>query len=146
MADDATDQPEGIPYLTGVDGLMIDLPHRGNSLRLRCRSCQRTVVIGGHQIVGQFTPWLRAPVSEWASTLSCSVCRSRWIVVSSVADPSADAFTLSTQDDGRIVWARRLQTWLAEVGLDVRSFRDVLRDLPNEAELMRAGVVVARSP
>lgn len=121
---------ERVPYTTGVGGRMIDLPHRGNLLVLKCRDCEREVQVSGREIVTRFTSALRAPVEEWAATLSCGACRSRWIMVYSLRDPGADGFQLSTQDDGRVIWARRLNTWLAEVGEDVWAYADVLHDSP----------------
>lgn len=129
-----------LPYLTGTGGRMIDLPHRGSQLVLNCRDCDRAVRISGREIVTRFTGALRVPVGEWAAGLSCSACRSRWIMVYAMRDPGADGFQLSTQDDGRIIWARRLNTWLAEVGDDVWSYADVLSDHPISAELERAGL------
>lgn len=119
---------ERLPYTTGVGGRMIDLPHRGNLLVLKCRDCEREVQVSGREIVTRFTASLRAPVDEWAATLSCSACRSRWIMVYSLCDPNATGFQVSVKDDGRAVWTRRLQTWLEEVGEDVQAYADVLRD------------------
>lgn len=128
------------PYLCGTGGRMIELPHRGNQLVVKCRDCGRQAHISGRTIVSRFTRWLRAPVADWASTLSCSACGSRWIMVSAERDPGADGFQLSTQDDGRIIWARRLNMWLADVDDDVWSYADVLEDHPISAELERAGL------
>lgn len=130
----------GIPYLCGAGGLMIDLPHRGNQLVATCCDCGHHVQIGGREIVTRFTAWLRAPVSEWASTLRCGHCDSRLICVSTVKDPGAEGFQASPQDDGRIIWARRLNTWLAEVQSDVWAYAKVLSDHPISIELENAGL------
>lgn len=123
------------PYTCGVGGRMINLPHRGNLLVLKCRDCGREVQISGREIVVRFTSSLRAPVDEWAQTLSCSACRSRWIMVYSLRDPHASGFELSTQDDGRAIWTHRLQTWLNEIDEDVRAYADVLQDFYIPADI-----------
>ena len=125
----------GEPEVTGVDGLLIDLPHRGNRLVIACRHCGHRADLSGRDICLRFTASLAAPVEEWASALSCSPCRSRWILVSCENDPAAQGFIHSTQDNGQMIWARRLQAYLAEAGTSIEAFRSVLRDLPMRAEM-----------
>lgn len=119
---------------------MISLPHRGNRLVVTCRDCGHSVAFSGREIVIRFTSWLRSPIADWAATLRCSECDSRFIRVSAFNDPGSDGFQESTQDDGRIVWARRLNAWLAEVQSDVWAYADVLRDHPISIELENAGL------
>ena len=128
------------PCVTGVDGRMIDLPHRGNMLVVSCRACGHTVRLTGREITVRFTKWLSAPVAEWASTLFCSLCRSSSVLVSSEADNSAQGFQTSTQETGPVIWCRRLNTYLSEIGADLWDYRDVLRDLPSGHELEGAGI------
>ena len=125
----------GEPEVTGVDGLLIDLPHRGNRLVIACRHCGHQAAISGRDICLRFTASLAAPVEEWAAALSCGQCRSRWILVSCENDPGAQGFIHSTQDNGQMIWARRLQAYLAEAGTRIEAFRSVLRDLPMRAEM-----------
>ena len=129
-----------VPYLCGTGGRMIDLPHRGNRLEATCCDCGHMVSFSGRDIVTRFTAWLRFPVADWAATLRCSGCDSRFIRVSTFNDPSADGFRVSTQEGGRIIWARRLNAWLAEVGSDVWAYADVLKDHPISIELENAGL------
>ena len=125
----------GEPEVSGVDGLLIDLPHRGNRLVIACRHCGHRAEISGREICLRFTASLAAPVEEWAAALSCGRCRSRWILVSCENDPAAQGFIHSTQDNGQMIWARRLQAYLAEARTSIEAFRSVLRDLPMRAEM-----------
>ena len=125
----------GEPEVSGVDGLLIDLPHRGNRLVIACRHCGHQASISGREICLRFTASLAAPVEEWAAALSCGRCRSRWILVSCENDPTAQGFIHSTQDNGQMIWARRLQAYLAEAGTSIEAFKSVLRDLPMRAEM-----------
>jgi hypothetical protein len=125
----------GEPEVSGVDGLLIDLPHRGNRLVIACRHCGHRADLSGRDICLRFTASLAAPVEEWAAALSCSQCRSRWILVSCENDSAAQGFIHSTQDNGQMIWARRLQTYLVEAGTSIEAFRSVLRELPMRAEM-----------
>lgn len=128
------------PYLSGVAGRMIDLPHRGNLLVLKCKDCGRQVEISGREIVTRFTKWLPAMVSEWAATLHCSACQSRHVMVYSKKDPYGEGFHASTNDRGQIVWARRLNTWLHEIGSDIWEYRRSINGMCADDELERAGI------
>ena len=130
----------GEPEVSGVDGLLIDLPHRGNRLVIACRHCGHRADLSGRDICLRFTASLAAPVEEWASALSCGQCRSRWILVSCENDPAAQGFIHSTQDNGQMSWARRLQAYLAEAGTDLWAYLDVLSDMPTTVELEKAGI------
>ena len=125
----------GEPEVSGVDGLLIDLPHRGNRLMIACRHCGHRADLSGRDICLRFTASLAAPVEEWAAALSCGECRSRWILVSCENDPAAQGFIHSTQDNGQMIWARRLASYLTEAGTSIDAFRSVLRDLPMRAEM-----------
>ena len=125
----------GEPEVSGVDGLLIDLPHRGNRLVIACRHCGHQADLSGRDICLRFTASLAAPVEEWAAALSCGRCRSRWILVSCENDPAAQGFIHSTQDNGQMIWARRQQAYLVEAGTSIEAFRSVLRDLPMRAEM-----------
>ena len=125
----------GEPEVFGVDGLLIDLPHRGNRLVIACRHCGHRAGLSGRDICLRFTASLAASVEEWAAALSCGRCRSRWILVSCENDPAAQGFIHSTQDNGQMIWARRLQVYLAEAGSSIEVFRNVLRELPMQAEM-----------
>ena len=122
-------------------GLMIQLPHRGNQLVVTCFGCGRARKVGGREIATRFTRWLAATVGEWASTLTCGHCRSREIMVHTLADPGADGFIQSTGDTGHTVRARRLNTWLTEAGTDLWAYMDILDGVPVPAELELAGIV-----
>lgn len=128
------------PYLSGTGGLMIDLPHRGNMLAARCRGCGHEVRFTGREIVTRFTKWLPAPVADWAATLRCGECHSRWIMVHATADGTAQGFFQATTETGQVVWCRRLNTYLAEVGTDLWAYLDVLSDMPTPVELEKAGI------
>lgn len=128
------------PYTCGTSGLMIDLPHRGNMLVAKCRDCQHEVRFTGREICIRFTKWLAAPVADWTATLRCGECQSRWIMVYSLADGSAQGFVESIMETGQIVWCRRLNAYLAEAGTDLWAYLDVLRDMPPLAALERAGI------
>jgi hypothetical protein len=128
------------PYVSGVGGRMIDLPHRGNMLVARCRDCGHEVRFTGREIVTRFTKWLPATVQDWATTLRCSECDSRFIMVYSLSDPSAEEFFETTTESGAIVWCRRLNAYLAEVQTDVWAYLDVLRDMPPLGALEKAGI------
>jgi len=119
---------------------MIDLPHRGNMLVVKCRDCDRERRITGREIVVDFTKWLPAEVSEWASTLVCGACQSRFIMVYAINDPGAGVFQESTMDTGQIIWARRINTWLKEVGSDLWGYLDILEGVPVPADLEKAGI------
>lgn len=119
---------------------MIDLPHRGNMLVARCRDCDHEVRFTGREIVTRFTKWLPAPVEDWAATLRCGQCESRFIMVYDLADGSAQGFFQSTMESGQIVWCRRLNTYLAEAGTDLWAYLDVLRDMPPLGALEKAGI------
>ena len=119
---------------------MIDLPHRGNMLVVKCRDCDRERRITGREIVVNFTKWLPAQVGEWASTLVCGNCQSRFIMVYAINDPGAGVFQESTTDTGQIIWARRINTWLKEVGSDLWAYVDVLEGVPVPADLEKAGI------
>ena len=57
-------------------------------------------------------------------------------------DPKrAQAFQLSAQDMGPIVWRRRLNAYLAEVGTNLCAYLDDLSDMPSEAERAKAAIV-----
>lgn len=132
----------GEPRVSGVSGPLIDLPHRGNRLIIVCRQCGREAFISGRDICLRFTGALARPVEEWAASLSCGECRSRWVLVSSQHDPSGVRFQQSIYDTPQMIWARRLAAYLAEAGTDLEAFRGVLRDLPTRAEvaeLVRGG-------
>ena len=93
------------PYLCGVGGVMIDLPHRGNMLVAQCRGCGHEVRFTGREIVTRFTKWLPAPAADWAATLRCGECQSRWIMVHAVADGAAQGFFQATTEmGGGLVW------------------------------------------
>ena len=125
----------GEPEVSGVDGVLIDLPHRGNRLVIACRHCGHQASISGREICPRFTASLAAPVKEWAAALSCGQCRSRWILVSCENDPAAQGFINSTQDNGQMIWARRLAAYLTEAGTSIEAFREVLRELPTPGEM-----------
>jgi hypothetical protein len=127
---------------------MIDLPHRGNMLVARCRGCGHEVRFNGREIVTRFTKWLPAPISDWASTLRCGECQSRWIMVFAVADGAAQGFFQDTTETGQVVWCRRLNTYLAEAGTDLWAYLDVLSDIPilEELERARIGRLGAKKP
>lgn len=128
------------PYLSGISGRMIDLPHRGNLLALQCKACGRQVEISGREIVTRFTKWLPAMVSEWAATLRCSACQSRHVMVYAKNDPAAQGFHVSTMEPGQIVWARRLNTWLHEVGSDIWEYRRSINGMCADDDLGKAGI------
>lgn len=128
------------PYLSGVSGRMIDLPHRGNLLVIRCQGCPREVVVPGREIATRFTKWLPAQVSEWAATLHCGACQSRHVMVYSKKDPAGEGFHVSTMEPGQIVWARRLNTWLHEVGSDVWRYRRAITGMCADEDLEKAGI------
>lgn len=119
---------------------MIDLPHRGNMLVARCRGCGHEVRFTGREIVTRFTRWLPAPVSDWAATLRCGECQSRWIMVHATADGTAQGFFQATTETGQVVWCRRLNAYLAEVGTDLWAYLDVLSDMPTTVELEKARI------
>ena len=125
-------------------GLMIYLPHRGNQLVVTCFGCGRARNVSGREIATKFTKWLRATVGEWASTLVCGHCQCREIMVHTLSDPGAQGFIGCTKDEGRIVWARRLNTWLTEAGTDLWAYLDVLSDVPVAGDLAEASI--ARNP
>lgn len=125
----------GEPEVHGTEGPLIDLPHRGNRLAIECRECGRQALISGQEICLRFTSALARPIEEWAMSLSCGACRSRWILVACEADPDAQGFQTSTQDTGQVIWARRLSAYLAGVGKDIEAYRGVLRELPTKAEM-----------
>lgn len=125
----------GEPEVHGVEGPLIDLPHRGNRLFIRCRHCGHLVHISGREICLRFTSVLAWPVEDWAASLNCGQCGSRWVLVAGEADPDAQGFQTSTQDTGQVIWARRLSAYLAGAGTDIEAFRGVLRGLPTKHEL-----------
>ena len=128
------------PYLSGVSGRMIDLPHRGNQLVVQCKECGRTIHISGRDIVTRFTKWLPAQVSEWAATLHCGACQSRHVMVYSKRDPGGEGFHVSTAEPGQIIWARRLNAWLSEVGSDIWEHRRVITGMCADEDLEKAGI------
>ena len=53
----------GEPEVSGVDGLLIDLPHRGNRLVIACRHCCHKADISGRYTCNNGGPDLR-PTSD----------------------------------------------------------------------------------
>lgn len=122
---------EHFPHMPGHNegaGPLIDLPHRGNQLHVRCLTCGRERDISGRRLAVEFTAYLRTTTARFVSALRCSACGGRRLLAFISQDPGASGFQLSTMDDGRAVFTRRLDTWLAEVGEKAADYVDVLRD------------------
>lgn len=130
----------GEPEVHGVDGRLIDLPHRGNLLTVMCRTCAHAVRLSGRDICLRFTRHLAAPIEEWAGTLRCGRCGSRQVLVSSETDPAAQGFQESTRETAQVICCRRLNAWLVEAGTDLWAYSTALRDLPTPNDLERAGI------
>lgn len=139
-ADWADDRFPHMPGFRVGEGALIDLPHRGNRLAIRCLACGREGHISGRRLAVEFTQHLRIRTERFVSALRCSACASRRLLASVVADPGAGGFQTGPDDTGPIVWSRRLHSWLSEVGADVFAFHDMLRDCPQEPELIAIGI------
>ncbi|WGM31532.1 hypothetical protein [Brevundimonas sp. NIBR11] len=132
------------PRMTGRgegEGPLIDLPHRANQLAIRCLSCGREGQISGRRITVKFTQHLRGSIGRFVSALRCSGCGGRRLLVRTANDPNADGFGKELENDARLQWCRRLNTWLAEIGQDVFGYLDVLRDCPAGPDLAAAGIL-----
>lgn len=123
------------------DGPLIDLPHRGNALEIRCLSCGRGAVLSGRRLTTEFRSRLAASVGQFVRSLRCSGCHGKRLVGCIASDPSAEGFRLNTQEPAQMIWARRLDAWLREAGSSLGEFREVLRDLPSRGDLIVAGIM-----
>lgn len=124
------------PYMSGVratEGLLIELPYRGNQLHIRCLACGREGHIAGRRIAVDFTRHLAFTVARFISSLRCSDCKSRRLLVHDQRDPGSSGFQRSTQDDAWTISTRRLNTWLSQAGADVWAFADILEGMPSRA-------------
>lgn len=122
------DLPDERFPLISVPGHMIDRPHRSSQLRVLCTPCARIAWFAGREIC-RHPDWLAAPVTEWAKALRCAGCGSRRLVVHEYHDPEGSEFMQTAHDSLGAAW-ERLKTWLAEEGLDVERWRDVVKDAP----------------
>lgn len=135
---------EHFPFVSGQgagDRPLIDLPHRGNAIHVRCFSCGREAEFSGRRLAIDFTARLAFSISRFVAALRCSGCSGKRLVGFVTRDPAGNGFQNSTQEVGHVIWARRLNTWLAEAGSDIRDFREVLSDVPCDAALAAAGIV-----
>ncbi|WP_029418023.1 hypothetical protein [Brevundimonas bacteroides] len=123
----------------GGAGPLIDLPHRGNALDVRCLSCGREARLSGRRLATEFRSRLAASVGQFVRSLRCGECQGKRLVAYVASDPMAEGFRRSTLDPAQMIWARRLDAWLQEAGSSLGEFRDVLRDLPSEADRVVTG-------
>lgn len=124
------------PFMSGVratEGLLIELPYRGNQLHIRCLACGRDGYLTGRRLAVDFTAHLAFPVGRFISALRCSACQGRRLLVHPQRDPGASGFQRSTQDNAWTIFTRRLNTWLAQAGTDIWAFGDILQDVPSRA-------------
>ena len=112
------------------DGLLINVPHRGNGLLVHCRTCDREGWFSGRDICLRMTGWLDRPAREVAAALRCEGCNGRRLACGYRYDPGSSGYQGGTGEEAKVVWARRLDTWLREAGTSIGPYRDVLKDLP----------------
>lgn len=112
------------------DGLLINIPHRGNGLAVHCRTCGRAGWFGGRDICLRMTGWLDRPARAVAAALRCDGCRGRRLNCGLRSDPGSSGFQGSAGEAAQVIWARRLDIWLHEAGTWIGPYRDILKDLP----------------
>lgn len=127
-----------MPARLEAEGLLIFYPHRGNQLHVRCLTCGREAEISGRRLAVDFTAHLAFPTGRFVAALRCSGCRGRRLLAYARRDPGASGFQLNTMDDGQMIFARRLNTWLAEAGTDIWAFTDALGPVPPRHALEEA--------
>lgn len=110
-------------------------------MHVRCFSCGREAEFSGRSLAAGFTDRLAFPIGQFVAALRCSGCAGKRLVAFVARDPAGNGFQNSTQEVGQVIWARRLNTWLAEAGSDLWAFRDVLADVPSDADLAAAGIL-----
>lgn len=118
--------------------MMLETVRCGWAQHVRCRACDRTVIVTGRDLCERHGAWLMRPLIDWARTLRCGECGSRRVQVTAYNDPGAHR--PGPSHESFLNQMACLNDLLPLAGIQLADIIVGMRDLPAIADLRRVGL------